>query len=325
MFPDLFRHLDENRERLGIASFGLSATTLEEVFLNLAKEEEEDEEKNGEEGNVTKPEQTEEGQTRENVEGNSGNTADDLEKGKDEGEGEEGKGTEKGSSPEKAFNLELPEYECKRNLCSQFTGIMSHVTLQGIRNPFGICYIVIWPVIMALILGFIHLAIEKPTSTPIELVPSLVDGEGTFIYDSPEAKDILGRRLAASSATTDKSIYEACRENSYDAVFNREWTDPTYDGGISLEDPSSTKEAQLFFNPKTEYSARVLLQQYYNANNNGTAAKCYYQAWPRDISQNYIGGGGLQFIIVSAFAIFGAFYCEDIVRVRISRSKICCC
>ncbi|KAH8038309.1 hypothetical protein HPB51_000741 [Rhipicephalus microplus] len=32
-FKHLFSHLEENKEKLGIASFGVSVTTLEEVFL----------------------------------------------------------------------------------------------------------------------------------------------------------------------------------------------------------------------------------------------------------------------------------------------------
>lgn len=38
-FPDLFNEIDENKDRLGIESYGISITTLEEVFLKIGKAE----------------------------------------------------------------------------------------------------------------------------------------------------------------------------------------------------------------------------------------------------------------------------------------------
>ena len=48
-FPKLFIKMQQDAESLGIATFGLTQTSLEEVFLNLAKlhDEEEDETENG--------------------------------------------------------------------------------------------------------------------------------------------------------------------------------------------------------------------------------------------------------------------------------------
>lgn len=34
-FPKMFKELEENQTRLGISSFGLSITTMEEVFLKV--------------------------------------------------------------------------------------------------------------------------------------------------------------------------------------------------------------------------------------------------------------------------------------------------
>ncbi len=36
-FPELFRHLEEQGGALGVRSFGLSVTTLEEVFIRIGK------------------------------------------------------------------------------------------------------------------------------------------------------------------------------------------------------------------------------------------------------------------------------------------------
>lgn len=34
-FPQLFRHLEEHQDDLGVDSFGVSITTMEEVFLKV--------------------------------------------------------------------------------------------------------------------------------------------------------------------------------------------------------------------------------------------------------------------------------------------------
>ena len=52
-FPEFFAHLDANKEEIGIESYGVSLTTLEEVFLRIGMEErierEEEDEKNQQE------------------------------------------------------------------------------------------------------------------------------------------------------------------------------------------------------------------------------------------------------------------------------------
>lgn len=35
-FPELLRQLDDSKQRLGVASYGLAVTTLEEVFLKVS-------------------------------------------------------------------------------------------------------------------------------------------------------------------------------------------------------------------------------------------------------------------------------------------------
>lgn len=42
-FKDFFTRLDSNIDKLGIRSYGVGITTLEEVFLRIAKGEKEDE------------------------------------------------------------------------------------------------------------------------------------------------------------------------------------------------------------------------------------------------------------------------------------------
>jgi ATP-binding cassette, subfamily A (ABC1), member 3 len=44
-FPSLFENLDNNKGNLGILSYGVSITTLEEVFLKVANLNEDSEEK----------------------------------------------------------------------------------------------------------------------------------------------------------------------------------------------------------------------------------------------------------------------------------------
>lgn len=51
-FPEFFAHLDEVKESMGIDSYGVSLTTLEEVFLRIGLEEKEREEE--EEDNAAK-------------------------------------------------------------------------------------------------------------------------------------------------------------------------------------------------------------------------------------------------------------------------------
>jgi len=41
-FSDFFAHLDDNLDELGIESYGVTTTTLEEVFLRIAADEEEE-------------------------------------------------------------------------------------------------------------------------------------------------------------------------------------------------------------------------------------------------------------------------------------------
>ncbi len=56
-FPGLFSEIEREIKakdggRLGIDSYGASMTTLEEVFLRLGEEDEEDKQKNGSASNV---------------------------------------------------------------------------------------------------------------------------------------------------------------------------------------------------------------------------------------------------------------------------------
>lgn len=44
-FADLFEQIEQNRDELGVDSFGVSITTLEEVFMKLAYEEQADEDR----------------------------------------------------------------------------------------------------------------------------------------------------------------------------------------------------------------------------------------------------------------------------------------
>jgi ATP-binding cassette, subfamily A (ABC1), member 3 len=41
-FKDFFNQLDQNLDRLGIRSYGVGITTLEEVFLRIAKDDKEE-------------------------------------------------------------------------------------------------------------------------------------------------------------------------------------------------------------------------------------------------------------------------------------------
>lgn len=51
-FPEFFAHLDEVKESMGIDSYGISLTTLEEVFLRIGLEEKEREEEEEDKNNA---------------------------------------------------------------------------------------------------------------------------------------------------------------------------------------------------------------------------------------------------------------------------------
>eukprot|EP01048_Picozoa_sp_COSAG05_P017328 COSAG05_NODE_2346_length_3197_cov_1.388638_2_plen_815_part_01 len=133
-FPELFRKMDTDSSTLGLATFGLTQTSLEEVFLNLASSGDHAEETAG--GSATA--------------GGDGEVQNPI----------------KSSEP-------LPSFACDPTFGGQFNAVMYQVILQAIRYPLAVVYLVIFPVAFTL-LGCVlvpYFKVDPPQNVNMLAVP----------------------------------------------------------------------------------------------------------------------------------------------------------
>ena len=327
-FPALLGALEAKREELGVLNYGLSATTLEEVFLNLdkenkeAKRKKEDEEKAAAAGGAktseaAQPEPEGEG---DGADPRVGDGVDPVDAQAD--------GAKESRAP--SFDPKQVDFVCEPSTKQQMHGVLSQVILLFTRNKMSFAYVAIWPIVMAVIAGLVNKLFD-PEMTRVPVSPDLLNHEDgdheedpiesmgvayPFTWEdlaapSTNATAILGAMAGAEVADLNATLTAASESD----------TGPYLPGAFEFSASGVEIASVLTFNQSVAFSARVAVEQLYLGLSTGAEVQVSYMQWANPLMQNSFGVGGLQYITASAFAYLAPFYTEEMVRLRISRVK----
>lgn len=146
-FAALFDELDRTKDAFGIASFGLSASTLEDVFMELAKREEAEE----------KAKDAERKPSLDAHISSSGDGADGAAATGDHtavtvgtGTADDGSDAGKSKATRTVDDVELPsvdDMDYKPTWGSQINALLKQAVLQAMRNPITSCYVILNPIL----------------------------------------------------------------------------------------------------------------------------------------------------------------------------------
>lgn len=325
-FPELLNALDDKKAELGIATYGLSATTLEEVFLNLDKE---NKEKKRVEEEKEKEEAAKEADKKNNKKG-----AKVVVVGEPEGE------TASAVQVTPAFDPSKVAFECAPSTGQQVYGVLCQVVLLFLRNKMSFSYVVVWPVMMSLIAGWVNTLFEVTVDT-IALDPALLsrddfdmEDDGTFEQDAIATMGATypyawtEAPAAATTAATLLGPLAGGLSSDVTAILTASIATadgPFLPGAYSLTATAADFQTILYYNQSVAYSARVAVEQLYAGLASGSTPaagiKVSYIQLPNSLMQNSFSVGGVQYLTASAFALLAPFYTEEMVRLRISRVK----
>lgn len=353
-FAALFDELESRKASLGIGSFGLSASTLEEVFLNLAAMEREADEK----AEAAKKAEAEaaakakskdgKGEGKDGVAGGEGvvpgeGAADDKAAESDavtalSPASGEAKDPEGAASPtaarearrKRAETIDMPDFEgveYQPSALAQFKTVMGLVVTQSMRSPIALQYIVFSPIFITIIVGIVSLAVQPDPIVPLAATPADRLGSGVVAYapasGGRDGKTWLGG-LAGTGFTDSAALAAGIQANSDAALDDQEWQTPTWAAAVDFTGTTGATPVRLSYNQAHDFSARSTLQQLYDGLD-GVDSKasptCEYLTMNSKLAQNSFAVGGLTGILAMNFAILSAFYCEDILRVRTTRLK----
>jgi len=316
-FPDLFTALGENKEAFGIEQVALSQTTLEEVFMELGRKEEEEERKK---------------ELEEQAESNGKKVTDSP-------------GDEENAVP--GVESEMVEVDDAISVGSSATGgTFAGQTYGGLylvvnsykRDPSAICCVIIWPIMLVIIAGIIY-ATRKvevldsvavvpynnpPASFPYVIVDSTQSAYAskyveniTSVIGSKavkyETKDAMDAALSAGEGTLGYHfgvVFDSLKYNgtkldalSIDLLIN----------DTDIEFKQARQIAAMVTNVGLGVNGKAAATPTYTELEKGSSAQVNAVAW---------GAGGLMIVISSAFSYLSAFYSEGMARDRILGRRV---
>merc|ERR1711871_1789816 len=316
-FPDLFTALGENKEKFGIEQVALSQTTLEEVFMELGRKEEEEEKKK---------ELEKQGETDEE---GVANTSGDEENATP---GDGGKVVEANDA------IQVGSSATGGTSAGQTYGGLYLVINSYKRDPGAICCLIIWPIMLGVIAGIIYATrqveiLESVTVVPYDNPPAsfpyvIVDSTQS-IYASKyvenitsvtgsnavkyETKDAMDAALSAGEGLLGYQfgiVFDSLKYNgtkldalSIDLLIN----------DTDIEFKQARQIAAMVTNVGIGVNGKAMATPTYIELEKGPSAQVNAVAW---------GAGGLMIVISPAFAYLSAFYSEGMARDRILGRRV---
>merc|ERR1711871_810888 len=305
-FPALFSALAAEKESLGIEQFAISQTTLEEVFLELEKQDiaegkaEESKEINGEKTNKTE---------------------EDLEAGDSEGK--------------KPLDLKALSSGNKKKgtFLQQTFGMMYLIICTYLRAPTAVCFLVIQPIIFVSITGAIYAS--RDLNLPVtEVIGSLESPPGAFPYClSVAAKASHGMQYINNiSSMIDAKGIAFPDVASLEAHLIKEEYTGGYQFGLFIDQVinSTALDVRLYINATSSFPhAKDIAALTTNAGVNfgenalpiptlkelakGNTARVNAAAW---------GSGGVMIFVSMIFSYLSALFAENMARGRIEGHRV---
>lgn len=297
-FPALFREMERNSS-LGLATFGLTQTSLEEVFLTLA-------EMNNHQADTT---------------GN--NTTSTVD------------------NPMKDEKEPYPKFECEPTFGGQLNAVLYQVTLQSIRYPLAVIYLVLMPVMFTYLATLVVPFMKDDPPASVDMLAVVYDvkfqsekierdvcgdhlwagampfatngDQGPLTKSYPTCNELVAELELETHSLTRHPYYASCynaNANASEALVG--WGAPA--GSLTL-----------LFNGTESYSSRAALgcayKQIAEAAGIEGGITTSYKSYVATVGSNSPGGGAMMAFVASIFMILSGYYCEEQIRLRTERVK----
>ena len=293
-FVGLFRSL-ESEKSLGIASFGLTQTSLEEVFLNLAEMNDHSAETTG--SNAT--------------------------------------------ANQKVTKEPFPQFKCEPSFGGQLNAVLYQVSLQSLRYPIAVVYLVIMPAIFTYLATLVVPYMKNDPPAPVDMLAVVTDakfkddverdpcGEHMWAGSMPFAapNDVMGPALLRYDTCNllvdelEKETHDLTKHPFHAACYNTNGTD-----GQGLQEWGfSAGGLSLLYNGTEIYSSRAALacayKQIAEAAGIPGGIQTSYKSYTAKVGSNALGGGAMMAFVANIFMILSGYYCEEQIRLRVERVK----
>jgi len=293
-FVGLFRAM-ESDSSLGLATFGLTQTSLEEVFLNLA-------EMNDHSAEAT------------------GNNA---------------------TADQKEDKEPFPEFACEPTFGGQLSAVLYQVSLQSLRYPIAVVYLVIMPAVFTYIATLVVPYMKNDPPVSVDMLSVVTDAK----FSDEIARDPCGEHMWAGSmpfsgansaigpadigyptcnqlvAELELETHDLTQHPYYATCYNtngtagqglNDWGFPA--GGLSL-----------LYNGTETYSSRAALACAYKQISKAAGIEggitTSYKSYVQKVGSNALGGGAMMAFVANIFMILSGYYCEEQIRLRVERVK----
>jgi ABC-type multidrug transport system ATPase subunit len=340
-FPVLFDEFDEKKDHLGLQTYSLSMSTLEEVFLRLAEHE------NNAGAEVPSA------ATSASPALSGSNLPEDLNEAGDQNRDNQDDKCITPPLPSVAVPVnggggggvgggdvwaELDDFECKKSTIRQVLAVLVGIFAAARRNPITF-FLLVWnPVWMCTIVSLVFPLVKARPPTPVSMVPALLDNTSLLVAIQPlsgMAGPVSDRVIAQSLSILGHEFKDRTVRFQDAAALNLAMLSSTAgnsSASISVlfeVDPLNGSGSVTFgYNKVTMKSARVLVAQALNAtaylarpNTFPTGIGFSYLLWRSPLYSNAISAGGLSLLVCTAFNVLAILYAMDMVRLRVARVK----
>jgi len=290
-FPKFFDELEREQKSLGLESFGLSMTTLEEVFLSVIKRHELNlEEERKKRASYMRPD-------------------------------------EKTAFLDEEQSS-IPPFDLNPSGWQQFTAVLGQVLTTSKRNPFGLIVLILFPIVFTCLAGGLSVILKEDDPSSKYMVASSLGDESFLCPYSTNSTSNIDPDTLNSVLGPFKGVYFSDPADLYINVNQSgDGHYPDYVGAFIFNDldPANLKvDVSILFNQKTTYSLRVLMGQIYRSVGSQAAIDeitCSFQQWPPPAQINDFSKGGLMYFVAVTFGLLTSFYAEEMIRLRVKKVR----
>jgi len=279
--------LEKEGTDYGIENFGLSPTTLEDVFLNLNVKLHQEEE-------VDEHEEEEAVDT-------------DVD------------GAHVGGKHETFLRL---EDDCQIDTRTQFKAIMHQTVLNIQRNPLTFGFLIVYPVVFTLIFVYVNRLLEPDLPAPIDITLENRFSGSNLLFSANASQQQLASNLTGSTGiffNSSIAMYEFLGQNRGQFPGGYAFSNVEQAGN------SFNITTTLMFDQSESFSTPVLIQELFRGiatASNETQNRVSYLRWQSDFEANDIfGGGGITYLIAVALAVQGTHFTLSMLTMRKSGAK----
>ena len=315
-FPRLFQQFEADRTAFGLASYSLSMSTLEEVFLRLAEDE-----KGGSSANLPAADD-DKGMPRSRArsEGWDGDVAMEVQDAAGVGAGD--------------VWVELETFECEKSAMRQVSAVIVAVFKAAARHPVTFLLIIWQPVLFSVLTCLAVSAVQQGAPVAVSMLPTLMSNTSVSVaFDRNVSQPVRAQclKMLGSEFQSNNNIIEYPDEaalNKAMLLSSSGNASCSMSAFFEVDANTGSGNVTLGYNKREVASARVLVSQFLNATarlSSETAFPdglgCSYKVWRSPAYSNGLSSGFLTLIVVFAFNALAILFAMDMVRLRVSRVK----